>query len=159
MNNPQPGMFVFIEWSRVNNVRIGARVDRVSPVTDMVYLTDAAGSDRVCFPEELTPSPKPFDIREPARQGQSQHRAAPIAVDYKAVALKRQEALRSRNPHLMPLLEAAKLIGCAKSLLSRAAALGELEVTRSPRGRAMGVTEAEARRWERERNRKPGPKA
>jgi len=153
-----PGAFVIIVASRLNPAAIGARVDRVSPASDMIYLTDIAGNDRVCFTDELAPTDQTFDIKGGPKQGQSQDRRVLSHVDYKAAAAKRAATIRERNPDLLPLLEAAKRIGVAKALLSRAGKLGEMKVERNEFGRAIGVTMEEAQRWAKERNRKPGPK-
>lgn len=153
-----PAQFVIIGASRLNPAAIGARVDRVSPASDMIYLTDIAGNDRVCFADELEPTDQTFDIKGAPKIGGPEKRNSPTGIDYAAVKAKRRENLRARNPHLLPLLEAAKQIGVAKALLSRAGKLGEMKVERNEFGRAIGVTMEEAQRWARERNRKPGPK-
>ena len=154
----KPGTFVIIVASRLNPHVIGARVDRISPASDMIYLTDAVGNDRVCFADELQPTEATFDIQGAAKQGQSQNRPMHSAVDYKAAAAKRKAHREALDPRLITLLEASKRIGVPKALLSRAAKLGDMTVTRSETGRALGVMEQEAARWARERNRKPGPK-
>lgn len=153
-----PAQFVIIGASRLNPAAIGARVDRVSPASDMIYLTDIAGNDRVCFADELEPTDQTFDIKGGPKHGQSHDRRVLSHVDYKAAAAKRKATIRERNPDLLPLLEAAKQIGVAKALLSRAGKLGEMKVERNEFGRAIGVTMEESQRWARERNRKPGPK-
>lgn len=150
--------FVIIVASRLNPHAIGARVDRISPASDMIYLTDAAGNDRVCFADELQTTEHSFDIKGAPKQGQSQNRPMHSAVDYKAAAAKRKAHREAIDPNLITLLEASKRIGVPKALLSRAAKLGDMQVTRSETGRALGVLEQEAARWAKERNRKPGPK-
>lgn len=154
----KPGAFVIIVASRLNPHAIGARVDRISPASDMIYLTDAVGNDRVCFADELQATEATFDIQGAAKQGVSQNRPAPIAVDYKAAAAKRKAHREALDPNLLSLLEASKRIGIAHALVSRAGRLGDMKVERNEFGRAIGVTLEEAQRWANERNRKPGPK-
>lgn len=156
--NMAPGAFVIIVASRLNPTAIGARVDRINTATGMVYLTDTAGNDRVCFEDELEPTEQTFEVKGGAKVGVAQTRKSPTGTDYAAAKAKRRENLQARNPNLIQLLEASKRIGVAKSLLSRAARLGEMKVERNEFGRAIGVTIEEAQRWAKERNRKPGPK-
>lgn len=153
-----PAQFVIIVASRLNPHAIGARVDRLSAATGMVYLTDTEGGDRVCFADELEPTDQAFDIKGAPKQGQSQNRPMHSAVDYKAAAAKRKAHREALDPNLLSLLEASKRIGIAHALVSRAGRLGDMKVERNEFGRAIGVTMEEAQRWARERNRKPGPK-
>jgi hypothetical protein len=138
--NITPGLIVRIVPSNPAHLSAHARVERQSVATEMVYLTDEHGSDRVTFADELWPAIGFTGTIPPATPEHLRPKSAPLGFQDFSAKSKEMKAARDerkrkrlantktekRHPGLT-YGEVADLAGCTYNVVKKATISGRLE--------------------------------